>query len=83
MRFLAAIGALAIIAAIGAAVFFFGGFFKVAASEPDLPPVAWALKKVRTASINRFRRRHNGRRKRAGTGLCAASRIEGRQGRRQ
>jgi mono/diheme cytochrome c family protein len=53
MRFLAAIGALAIIAAIGAAVFFFGGFFNVAASEPDLPPVAWALQKVRTASISR------------------------------
>ena len=53
MRFLAAIGALAIIAAIGAAVFFFGGFFNVAASEPDLPPVAWALAKVRTASIDR------------------------------
>ncbi len=53
MRFLAAIGALAIIAAIGAAVFFFGGFFNVAASEPDPPPVAWALVKVRTASIDR------------------------------
>jgi mono/diheme cytochrome c family protein len=53
MRFLAAIGALAIIVAIGAAVFFFGGFFNVAASEADLPPVAWALQKVRTASISR------------------------------
>ncbi len=53
MRFLAAIGALAIIAAIAAAVFFFGGFFNVAASEPDLPPVAWALAQVRTASIDR------------------------------
>jgi len=53
MRFLAAIGALAIIAAIGAAVFFFGGFYNVAASEPDLAPVAWALEHVRDASISR------------------------------
>jgi mono/diheme cytochrome c family protein len=53
MRFLAAIGALAIIVAIAAAVFFFGGFFNVAASEPDLAPVAWTLQQVRTASINR------------------------------
>ncbi len=73
MRFLAAIGALAIIVAIGAAVFFFGGFFNVAASEQDLQPVAWALQKVRTASIEpacqghadrlaRRRRRRAGRR---------------------
>jgi mono/diheme cytochrome c family protein len=53
MRSLAIIGALAIIAAIGAAVFFFGGFYNVAATQPDLDPVAWALKSVRTASIDR------------------------------
>jgi mono/diheme cytochrome c family protein len=53
MRFLAAIGALAIIVAIGAAVFFFGGFFNVSATEEDPKPVAWALQKVREASIDR------------------------------
>jgi mono/diheme cytochrome c family protein len=53
MKFLAAIGALAIIAAIGAAVFFFGGFYNVAGTEPDLKPVAWALGYVRDASIAR------------------------------
>jgi mono/diheme cytochrome c family protein len=53
MRFLAAIGALAIIAAIGAAVFFFGGFYNVAGTEPDLKPVAWAMEYVRDASISR------------------------------
>jgi mono/diheme cytochrome c family protein len=53
MKFLAAIGALAIIAAIGAAVFFFGGFYNVAATEPDPGIVAWALQHVREASIER------------------------------
>jgi mono/diheme cytochrome c family protein len=51
MRLLAFIGALAIIVAIGAAVFFFGGFFDIAATYEDPPPVAWALIHVRTASI--------------------------------
>lgn len=53
MKFLAAIGALAIIAAIGAGLFFFGGFYNVAGTEPDLAPVAWALQHVREASIDR------------------------------
>jgi mono/diheme cytochrome c family protein len=53
MRILAFIGALAIIAAVGAAIFFFGGFFSVAASEPDPGIVNWALVKVRMASIER------------------------------
>ncbi len=53
MRFLALIGALAIVAAIGAAVFFFGGFYNVAATQPDLDAVAWALQNVRKASIAR------------------------------
>ncbi len=35
MRILAGIGAVAIILAVGAAVFFFGGYFNVAASAPD------------------------------------------------
>jgi mono/diheme cytochrome c family protein len=51
MRILAAIGALAIIVAVGAAVFFFGGFYSVAGEDPAV--VRWALVQVRTASINR------------------------------
>src|SRR5258708_16943618 len=50
---LAVIGALAIIAAIAAAGFFFGGFYNVAASEDDPQIVSWALPKVRTAAIDR------------------------------
>ena len=38
MRVLAAIGILAILVVIGAAVFFFGGFYNVAANEPDREP---------------------------------------------
>jgi mono/diheme cytochrome c family protein len=53
MRFLAIIGALAIIAGVAAAVFFFGGFFSVAATEQDSPPVAWVLVHVRQAAIDR------------------------------
>src|SRR5437868_15518093 len=53
MRLLAFIGVLAIIAVIGAAVFFFGGFYSVAASEPDPAVVKWALVRVRMASIER------------------------------
>jgi mono/diheme cytochrome c family protein len=56
MRILALIGALAIIFAIGAAVFFFGGYFSVAASEPDPGIVNWALEHVRLASIARHGR---------------------------
>jgi Cytochrome C oxidase, cbb3-type, subunit III len=54
MRLLALIGALAIIAAIGAAVFFFGGFYSVAATAWEPPIVKWALVQVREASIDRF-----------------------------
>ena len=53
MKFLSLIGALAIIIAVAAAVFFFGGFYNVAATQPDLDIVAWALEHVREASINR------------------------------
>ena len=53
MRTLAGIGAVPIILAIGAAVFFFGGYFNVAASAPDPGIVNWALTKVRMASIDR------------------------------
>lgn len=53
MRILAVIGALAIVGAIAIAVFVFGGYFNVAASEPDPSIVKWALTKVREASIDR------------------------------
>ena len=53
MRILAAIGALAIVVGIGAAVFFLGGFYNVAGTAEDPAIVRWALIQVRTASINR------------------------------
>ncbi|MGE0749723.1 MAG: cytochrome c [Variibacter sp.] len=52
MRILATIGALAILIGIGAAVFFFGGFYSVAGTAEDPGIVRWALIQVRTASIN-------------------------------
>lgn len=51
MRFLALIGALAIIAVIGAAVYFFGGFYSVAESQDNPAIVDWALASVRGASV--------------------------------
>ncbi len=51
MRVLAIIGILAILAVIGAAIFFFGGFYSVAANEPNLVAVSWALEKIRDASV--------------------------------
>src|SRR6266852_4548236 len=56
MRILAGIGALAIIVAVGAAIFFFGGFFNIAANVEDPGLVNWALISVRTASIGRHAR---------------------------
>lgn len=53
MRLLAVIGALAIIVAVGAAVFFLGGFYSVAGTQEDPGIVHWALVQVRTASIDR------------------------------
>ncbi len=53
MRFLAVIGALAIVVAVGAAVYFFGGFYSVAGTQEDPAVVHWALEKVRTISIAR------------------------------
>ncbi len=52
MRFLALIGALAIIGAIGAANYLFGGFYSVAQVE-EKGVVAWALDSVRAASVAR------------------------------
>ena len=53
MRILALIGALAILAAIGAAIYFFGGFYSVAENEGDPAIVNWALASVRAASVAR------------------------------
>jgi len=53
MRLLALIGVIAIVVGIAALVFFFGGFFNVAATNPEPAPVSWALIKVRTASVDR------------------------------
>ena len=50
---LAVIGVLAILGAIAAAVFFFGGFYNVAASEEDPAIANWALVHIRQASIAR------------------------------
>jgi len=52
MRVLAVIGALAIIIAVGATAFFFGGLYSVAGTQEDPALVHWALAQVRTASIN-------------------------------
>jgi len=53
MKLLALIGALAILVAIAAAVYFFGGFYSVAGTQEDPGVVKWALINVRTASISR------------------------------
>jgi mono/diheme cytochrome c family protein len=51
MRFLAFIGALAILVVIVAAIFFFGGFYNVAQSAKNPAIVDWALASVRGASV--------------------------------
>ena len=52
-KFLALVGLLAILGAIAAAIFFFGGYYNVAgtAGEPEF--VKWAISLVRDASIER------------------------------
>jgi mono/diheme cytochrome c family protein len=53
LKFLAAIGLLAILAGIGTALFFFGGFYSVATTAEEPGIVHWALVQVRMASIRR------------------------------
>jgi len=53
MKLLALIGALTIVVALAAGVYFFGGFYSVAATQEDPAAVKWALLNVRTASISR------------------------------
>jgi mono/diheme cytochrome c family protein len=51
MRLLAFIGALAIIGAVAAAIYLFGGFYSVAENEDNPAIVDWALASVRGASV--------------------------------
>lgn len=51
MRFLAFIGALAICVVLAGAVYFFGGFYAVAASDGGNAAVEWAVERVREASV--------------------------------
>jgi mono/diheme cytochrome c family protein len=53
VKFLAFIGLLAIVGAIGAAVFFLGGFYNVAATAENPGIVDWMLIQTRQASIAR------------------------------
>jgi mono/diheme cytochrome c family protein len=53
MRILSLIGALGVLGAIAAAVFFFGGYFNIAATQQDPGIVVWAIEHVREASIDR------------------------------
>jgi mono/diheme cytochrome c family protein len=53
MRILAFIGALAILCAVAAAIFFFGGFYSVAEDRDNPAIVNWALADVRAASVAR------------------------------
>ena len=52
-KFLAFVGLVAILGAIAAAIFFFGGFYNVAGTAKDPEVVKWALSHVRDASIER------------------------------
>ncbi len=53
MRFLAFIGALAIIVAVAVAGFFLGGYYNISGIDPDRALVVTALTRVRNASIAR------------------------------
>src|ERR1700730_9869985 len=53
MKFLAFIGLVAVLGAIAAAIFFFGGYYNVAGSSPEPEIVRWALFHVRDASVER------------------------------
>ena len=53
MKLLATIGFLAIVAGLGAAGFFLGGYYNVSGVDPDNSAVTWALTRVRNASIEK------------------------------
>ena len=52
-KFLVFVGLLAILGAIAAAIFFFGGYYNVAGTAAEPQFVKWALSQVRDASIER------------------------------
>jgi len=54
MRLLALIGLVAVVVGVAALVFFFGGFFNVAATNAEPEPVKWALIKARMAAVDRY-----------------------------
>jgi mono/diheme cytochrome c family protein len=53
MKFLACIGALAIIIVLVGAVYGFGGYYNVSAAKSELDVVGWALGHIRAASVAR------------------------------
>jgi mono/diheme cytochrome c family protein len=53
LKFLAFMGVLAILGAIAAGTYFFGGYYSVAGTAADSSLVAWTLAHIRTASIER------------------------------
>ena len=53
MRILSVIGGLAIVVAIGGAIFLLGGFYSVAGTAEESSIVNWALVNIRLASVNR------------------------------
>ncbi len=53
MRLLAIIGFLTIAGAVAGAVYFLGGYYDIAAAQPDNKTVAWAIGLVREASIEK------------------------------
>ena len=53
MRWLAAVGVIAVVVIIAAGVYFFGGFYNVSAALDDPDLMNWTLVHIREASINR------------------------------
>jgi hypothetical protein len=51
MRFLAIVGVITILAVVGAAIYFFRGYYSVAAATPNPGIVDWALERIREASV--------------------------------
>jgi hypothetical protein len=52
MRLLAVIDFLAILVVIAAGIYFFGGYYSVAAATPNPGIVDWALEHIRDASVD-------------------------------
>jgi mono/diheme cytochrome c family protein len=53
MRWLAAVGVIAVVVIIAAGIYFFGGFYNVSAAVDDPDLMNWTLVHIREASINR------------------------------